>query len=1175
MFKLTPNTYLYSPSDLVLFERSPFASWMVRLETDKPEQLIGIEKDQDKMMRLLADKGLQHEDYYLEKFKTDLGVDNVYKITPDKKLRATDTLDAMRAGYQVIFQAYLERENFAGSADFLIRKEGASSLGNYYYEAWDTKLSQSTKTYFIIQLCCYSWMLEAVQGKVPDHTVVVLGNRKEEIYPLPAYYSYFLNLKEQFLKAQTAFQSDWAMMPDLALCADYGVWNTFAKEQLEKSDSLALVANIRKSQIKKLLETDINTLSGLATTHQTTIKGISSDTFDKLKAQAAIQLASRSQEKPLFEVLNNQEGKGLSALPPLSNLDIYFDIEGHPLVVGGLEYLWGVSFEDTSAAQGKHYAFKDWWAHNQEQEKLAFEGFIDWCYHRWQQDPSLHIYHYASYEITAINKMVVRYQTRKEEVAELYANHVFVDLYKVVKNGLLIGEPRYSIKNVEHLYRGKRTTEVANGGDSIVFYENWYSNGGLENWIEQANGYQSWLDNPDHFDWQPWTTLQAIRSYNIDDCESTLELVVWLREQQQEHDIHFTANEVIPKDELEKTDKQLENEQKRQALIARQQALIDQFEEDAELKADPKAKLLVSLLHFYDRERKPKIFTYLQRADKTDEKLFDDDTVVFDLSIKSQQAIDGKISCVAFFKNDQPLRTDKLDTATIKDTTAKVSKITISEQDAHYSEISFLINADQQDALQQLPLTLLGDEARINTDTLENRLCEITEAYFHTRQLPKLLVTLINQANPRFTDPLLPLPISRLQYPDNDDYLSAIIGAVKLMDDTCLCIQGPPGAGKTYTAKNIIKALVQQGKRIGVMSNSHAAIMNLLKPLIEELPDTAISKVGGYGPQKDFKAQYSFEDYAHFEYRPAMSFTKTKPYAHYKIVGATVYGFANDVSYDEPVDYLFVDEASQVALANLIAVSGAAKNIILMGDQMQLEQPIQGSHPGQSGASALEFMLMGHSVIPDDKGIFLERTYRMHPAVCAPLSEIVYEGKLQADADNSKQLITIPKPNLITQSHGILSVTVQHEGNTQSSEEEVLVVQQLIAELKTGTFTNKDGQQNPITDADILVIAPYNMQVNLLKEKLKGNLKIGTIDKFQGQEAPVVIISMAVSSIEESRRGLDFVFDINRLNVAISRAQALAIVVANEGLEQCKVNSLAQMAKVGLFCRLKFNNKDL
>ena len=1165
------NTYLYSPSDLVLFERSAFASWMARLAWEKPEQLAGIEKDQDKMMNLLAGKGLQHESNYLEKFKHDLGVDNVCKISDDKETRAAETLKAMQAGYQVIFQAYLERDNFAGSADFLIKKAGDSNLGDYYYEAWDTKLSLSTKTYFIIQLCCYSWMLEAAQGKVPEHAVVVLGNKKQDTYRLAAYYPYFLNVKTQFLKAQADFQSDWSMMPDLALCTDYGVWTSFAKAELKKSDSLALVANIRKSQIKKLQDTGVSTLTDLAVTEQADIKGISSDTFAKLKAQAAIQFASRDQEIPLFEVLNANEGKGLSGLPPKSKLDIYFDIEGHPLVTGGLEYLWGVSYEDKNAAQGKQYAFKDWWAHDQAQEKLAFEGFIDWSYQRWQQDPTLHIYHYASYEITAINKMVNRYQTRKDQVAELLANHVFVDLYKVVRSGLLIGEPNYSIKSVEHLYRGKRTTEVANGGDSIVFYENWHSNGGLENWNEQAHGYQSWLANPEHFDWEAWTILQEIRSYNIDDCESTLELVVWLREQQANNNICFNAGEVVPKEELEKTDKQLENEQKRQALIQRQQALLDQFESDADLKADKQAELLVSLLHFYDRERKPKNFTYIKRENKPNDELFEDDTVVFDLSLTSQEEKDGKINCIARFKNDQPLRTDKLSTATIKDSKAKVSKITIDEIDDDYSQINFVLNADQQDALQKLPLSLFADEPLILTNTLENRLCDITEAYFETRLLPKLLATLINQAKPRFTGQHSPLPISRHQYPDNDDYLSAIIRAVKAMDETCLCIQGPPGAGKTYTAEKVITQLIKDGCRVGIMSNSHAAIMNLLKPVAEASPDIPMAKVGGFDTQALFLEKYPSEAYPNLVYRGSMSFTNKLPYEILNVVGATVYAFAKDRAYEAPLDYLFVDEASQVALANLLAVSGAAKNIILMGDQMQLEQPIQGSHPGLSGSSALEFMLMEHAVIPDDKGIFLERTYRMHPEVCAPLSEIVYEGKLQADADNSKQTITLPKPSLISKAHGILSVSVQHEGNSQSSVEEVQLVQQLIAELKTGTFTNKNGQQKPITDADILVIAPYNMQVNLLKEKLGSALKIGTIDKFQGQEAPVVIISMAISDIEESPRGLDFVLDINRLNVAVSRAQALAIIVANEGLEQCKVNSLAQMAKVGLFCRLKLN----
>ena len=468
-------------------------------------------------------------------------------------------------------------------------------------------------------------------------------------------------------------------------------------------------------------------------------------------------------------------------------------------------------------------------------------------------------------------------------------------------------------------------------------------------------------------------------------------------------------------------------------------------------------------------------------------------------------------------------------------------------------------------------VTLFADEMPINTQALESRLCDITEEYFKNGVLSGVADTIINQANPHFKESS-PLPITRHRYNNDKEYLSAIIDTVKAMDETCLCIQGPPGSGKSFTAKHVITDLVKQGKRIGIMSNSHAAIMHLLKSVIKELPETDIVKIGGFGTQTEFKEIFTPEEYPSLYYRPAMSFKKNEAYDSYSVVGATAYQFVKDIAYETPLDYLFVDEASQVALANLIAISGAAKNIILMGDQMQLEQPIQGSHPGNAGASALEFMLKGHAVIPDEKGIFLERTYRMHPKVCQPLSEVVYEGKLSADKDNQNQAINIKDPQHISQENGILPITINHTGNTQSSEEEAVLIQKLIDELKTGTFTNKDQQQTPITDNDILIVAPYNMQVNLLKEKLTGDLKIGTIDKFQGQEAPVVIISMAVSDVEESSRGLDFIFDINRLNVAISRAQALAIIVANEGLEQCHVNSLEQMERVGFFGLLNKNS---
>jgi uncharacterized protein len=1168
MFKLATNSYLYSASDLTLFMRSPFASWMARLALDYPEKVTGIEKDEDAMMGLLAGKGILHEANYLEKIKEEYGTENVIEIAADKNTAAANTLAAMDAGYQVIFQAYLQRENFAGYADFLVRREGKSALGDYYYEVWDTKLSKSTKPYFIMQLCCYSWMLQAVQEKLPEEVVVVLGNQIKDNIRIAAYYSYFLNLKQQFLLTQVNFSAEPDAMPDPALCSDYGVWASYAKQLLDKSDSLALVANIRKTQISKLRVAGINTLTELARTKLTSVKGIATETLAKLRAQAELQRQSRNQEKPQYQVLTEDGSKGLSALPPSSKLDVFFDIEGHPLEDGGLEYLWGVSYQNNQAQQGKRYAFKDWWAHTQEQEKLAFEGFIDWVYQRWEQDPTMHVYHYASYEITAISKLSSREQTRQNKTAELLKAGVFVDLYKIVKNGLLIGEPKYSIKNVEHLYRGKRTTDVANGGESVVFYERWREQGGVDSWATQNNGYQNWLSNPDKFNWAAWPELNDIRDYNIDDCESTLELFAWLSKLQQTTNITYTptSNEVL--DKIDKTEQQLKNEQKRQALIKRQDELIHRYETDATLQQDPQAKLLVSLLHFYDRERKPQIWSYFERLGKNDEELFDDHTVVQDISLTSTDLKEGKYQCTAVYNLDQPIRIDKISAATIQGSTVKVSKIRFSEHDQHLGEISFVINADNLKALDQIPLTLLGDESRINTETLENRLCEITEHYFDARVLTGAVKTILNQAQPHFKEPEQPLPVTRAQYPDNDVYLNAVSKAVQAMHDTCLCIQGPPGSGKTYTAKHVISELIKQDKRIGIMSNSHAAIMNLLKPLAEALPAIAMAKVGGFDSQKTFSELNPPEKHPALCYRTSMGFTKPKPYEHFKVVGGTAYAFANDIAYEAPLDYLFVDEASQVALANLIAVSGAAKNIILMGDQMQLEQPIQGSHPGDSGSSALEFMLKGHAVIPEEKGIFLERTYRMHPDVCKPLSEIVYEGKLQADADNVNQTITIKLPKLITRKNGILSITVKHEDNTQSSAEEAVKLQELIDELKTGFFTDKTGQTRAITDKDVLVIAPYNMQVNLLKDKLNGNIKIGTIDKFQGQEAPVVIISMAVSDVAESPRGLDFVFDINRLNVAISRAQALAIVVSNQGLEQCSVNGLQQMAKVGLFCRL-------
>jgi predicted RecB family nuclease len=1172
MYKNNAGQLIFSPSDLVLAMRSPFASWMDRFAIEMPDLAAGIEKDHDPMMALLATKGNAHESGFLKALQDKHGTDNIaiVKSQPHRD-RITETLGYMTAGYPFIYQAELSRDNFAGNADFLVKVPGHSNFGNYRYEAWDTKLSQTTRPYFLIQLCCYSWMLEAIQGVMSDEAAIVLGDLSEDRFRIARYYSYFDRLRKDFLKTQQEFMADFAYMPDPAYYHDHGSWDSFAKEWIEKTDSLAQVANIRRSHIRKLCAAGIQTMADFAGTDVDFVKGIPHATFVKLKDQAEIQHASRGLEKPLFKVLQSDHGKGLSALPPASALDVYFDIEGHPLFDGGLEYLWGTSYRCPDAAQGKRYAFRDWWAHTLEQEKVAFEGFVDWLYDRWQADKSLHCYHYASYEISALRRLSMRHDSRVREVAEMLANGVFVDLYKIVLNGLLIGEPRYSIKNVEHLYRPKRMTQVANGGDSVIFYEAWREQGGVDRWCEEANGYQAWLADPAGFDWTQWPELKDIRDYNIDDCESTLELVDWLREQQNLSGISYAHATDESGPVQEKTNRQLQAAERKQALREWQQRLAERCEADESLKNDPTANLMMDLLGFHNRERKPKIWAYFERLEKTDEALFDDDTCIHNLEITGFDHTDEGMVFRGRFDGKQPVRKDKFATGTIRGTDIRVKAIRFPESETD-AVVEFIADATEIFQIESDAITLFAEEPYINTETLETRLCEVAEALFD-QQLPGALRAILNREKPTFkknpegNDAYL--PITRARFKQDDEYLAAVISAVENMQDSCLCIQGGPGAGKTFTARHIITALIRNGKRVAVMSNSHTAILNLLDALHEPTHHARIVKVGGFGSsQAGFRERYSEDAFPNYIYRPSMSFTKRDPYHSFAVVGATAYALASDIAFESPVDYLLVDEASQVALANLIAVAGGARNIILMGDQMQLEQPIQGSHPGRSGLSALEHMLGGCNVIPDDTGLFLERTYRMHPAVCQPLSEVVYENKLKAADNNERQRITVTDARLIEQSHGVMVVNVEHDGNRQSSEEEAEVIGQLIAELKTGFFTDKHGESRPITDEDILVVAPFNMQVNLLRERIGDKISIGTIDKFQGREAPVLITSMAVSDAEESSRGIDFLFDINRLNVAISRAKALAIIVFNPGLEKCAVNSLEQMERASFFCRL-------
>jgi len=1130
--------YHYSPSDLTLYMASPFASWMSRFAIERPDE--APEKDADEaLMSLLQQMGYEHENALEAKLANE--GKSLVKISGNTQSeKFSETVDAMYSGVDVIVQGRLACAPFAGYSDFLIKVPGASKLGDFHYEVWDTKLASTLKSSFVIQLCCYAEMLEEVQGVRPEQISVALGNGELSVLRTNDFFHYYLLLKQSFLNVQNSFNSD--DMPDPAESKSFGHWSSYAEKLLHERDHLSQVATITRGQIKKLNAEGILTRQQLAEKEVTSIPNLSPVIYSRLHQQALIQYQSIGKSKPLFNIVKSDpsERQGLSLMPPHSKMDVFFDIEGFPLDEGGLEYLWGNTYFD----ENDQRQFIDFWAHNQEQEKQCFQDFIHWAYARWLKDPQMHIYHYANYEIAACRKLMGRYGVCEHEVDQLLRNEVFVDLYKVVKGALLLGEPRYSIKNVEHLYRGSRDTDVGTGGDSVVVYEQW----------RKLNALDKEGDT-----WQTSAILKSIRDYNIDDCDSTQELVDWLRVQQHDNAIVFVGKTDVV--EVEQTTEITKVEKLRDNLLCRAKE-----EEVTQPELSLITENLAWLLEFHRRESKPIFWKMFDRMGAEESELLDDlDCLAFctrtdrspfkikrsygyEYSFDANQEF--KAACSSYYVLNE--ETDK----------GKSLKVNVDRESSDF-EKGLLVVKSMKYVPPQL-MTLIPDEY-VNPAPIPEAIAEVVEKYKNSEDGNQAILDFLSRSTPRIIGHSKGSIIAESK--NSTENLQQIITAVKNLDNSYLPIQGPPGAGKTYTGKHVIAELVKDGKRVGICSNSHKAINNLLLTTAK------------YCKENDVSASFACTN----ETGPELSdlginIIKNKELDVWMeascVIGTTAWGFSRSEMIDQ-LDYLFIDEAGQVSVANLIAISRCTKNLVLMGDQMQLGQPIQGTHPADSGASILDYLLKNSPTIDERKGIFLNTTYRMHSAVNKFISDAVYEGKLISDADNDKQLISIPSSykGPLNKEAGIIFMPVEHIGNTQASEEEVLVIVETVMELIGRTFTDKEGQARNINWSDMLVVAPYNLQVNKLKTAFSSmpggdNARVGSVDKFQGQEAPVVILSMCASDANETPRGVDFLFDKNRLNVAISRAQALAIVVANPVLASTSVSGVKQLAKINMFSHL-------
>ncbi len=1130
--KRTDAGYRFSPSDLIGYLRSEFVTWMDRFILERP----GIaEPDADtEEMDIVQQKGIEHEENFLASLKA--GGRAVTEFVKRKE-HLQDTLAAMRSREEIVYQGYLQREEFAGYPDFLVRTLVPSALGAWSYEPWDTKLARHPKPYFLVQLGCYAEMLDAAQALRPKHLSIVLC-ASSDAGPVTAtfrtddFFYYYRALKQAFLEQQRNF--DPACPPEIDPFADLGCWAGYAERTLEARDDLALVANIRSSQRRKLMENGIATVAALAGAEGVHIPRLHDAMLERLRRQARLQIASRGKERPEYELLPPESAAGplgLGLLPAASAGDIFFDMEGYPLIEEGREYLFGACFHEHGTL-----AFRDWWAHDRPAEKRAFEGFVRWAYERWRQFPDLHIYHYNHYEVTALRRLMGKYGACEEEVDALLRGGVFVDLYRIVRQGLLIGEPSYSLKYVERLYRAAREEDVASAGESMVFYQRWLVAQDGQTPAESA-------------------ILKQIRDYNEQDCISTAELAEWLRMRQREAGIA----PYVPREEKQRSEEAIpETDFERRRITARAMldALPEVRSEGIVGEGERISELLAFLLEFYRREAKPIWWRRFDRQQSEEQVLIDDPECLGGLvrtGTPARRLPPPKRSTGYEYRFDpqQETKFREGDTCTFAHDWAVTA--TLETLDFDHGKLTLAIGSKRDAPPERISL---APDEKILSKSLGNAIERLVNRYRQRGTLPSALADFLHRSRPRLQGnaegPILPPGM---------DLVEGALQVALAMRRTTLCIQGPPGCGKTYVGAHVIAGLLRAGKRVGIASNSHRAINLLLAGAWEA------ARAVGLHPEtaKVCRDEADLEGLPEAVIQVGSGTDLFDMASLPQLIGASVFAWCGEAA-ENQLDYLFVDEAGQVSLANLAVMAPCAQNIVLLGDQMQLGQPIQGSHPGESGLSALEYLLQGQATVPDDFGIFLPRTWRLHPGICNFISGAVYEDRLQAEPHTAARVLTGAFPAWLTRSAGLLYIPVEHEGNIYESVEEAERIAELVADLLQVSVRSTEGKARRLKPEDILIVAPYNMQVRRLERRLPG-IRVGSVDKFQGQEAAVVIFSMCASSGDSAPRGVEFLFNRNRLNVAISRAETLAIVVGSPALERTNCSSVEQMRLVNVYCR--------
>jgi len=1152
---LLDDAVVTSPSDLTTASKCEFA-WVRQL--DAKRGLITLEKvERDSMEARAADLGDAHENRWLGYFRKQHGAGVVEFERPvyrrdELRAAAAATEQAFRDGAQVVFQPVFFDETdpvnpLVGLADFIVRQPDGR------YRVYDTKLARSVRVTALLQLAAYYEQLVRLGIPADDTVALILGTddvSEHDVHDiLPVYRQRRERLTELARERMDATAAvEWG---DERYAVDGRC--EFCADEVVRERDLLMVASLRLTQRAKLRAVGITTIDELAASASRPVDcTVPERTFETLRDQAALQVSvpatADKYAPPPFRMFAPQV---LHDLPVPDAGDIFFDFEGDPLyseweggaLRWGIDYLFGLVDNDES--------FTSFWAHDLAQEKQALIEFLDFVVARRAKHPNMHIYHYASYERTHLLSISARHGVGEHVVDELLRSGVFVDLYPVVRKSVRIGGRSYSIKMLEPLYMGdelRNQDGVTNAAASIEEYD---------------RARKAQLEGRDA---EGQAILDDIADYNRYDCVSTLRLRDWLLAQAAQLGVRpGTTPEVLERAPFESS-----------PLADQLQLIATAAGASGDLGSESAYELASAAVDYHRREDKSFWWEHFARLEYPIEEwegtrgvfLVSSGEVVEPwqhhrsrssrrLRLRGEWAPgSGNPSNEGFTLYEPPAPfVDKRLRSDFR-LPVNASQIAIDESDPDIVYVTEFC-PDDASVWATLPLAITpGPPPRAGSVAVA--IADVGEALAsRAPEWPKTAAADLLQRQPsRTRSGALAVTATPA------DTVAATIASILDLDASYLAVQGPPGTGKTYLASRVIRELVERHHwKIGVVAQSHKVVENVLRKVVEAgVPARFVAKTA----PSNHGGSYAAEPFTELPSNGHARFAAEHSLRGY-VIGGTAWDFTNPRRFNRgQLDLLVIDEAGQFSLAPTIAVSVAARNLLLLGDPQQLPQVSQGTHPAPVDQSALGYVADGHAVLPSEFGYFLAESWRMHSAVTAPVSRLSYDGELRSNPAADERMLHGVAP-------GVHPVAVHHVGNATHSVEEAARVVELI-DRHLGLSWNDGKSLRPIGYDDVIVVTPYNAQVETIRDALDAaghfGVRVGTVDKFQGQEAAISIVSMAASSAGDVPRGLSFLLSRNRLNVGISRAQWAAYLVYSPALLDYLPPTADEVAELSRFMRL-------